>query len=76
MKTDEKQIKTANYNIIDFLPKALFIQFMRIANFYFLATAIIQSIRQISPLLPFSAIAPLAFVLFISLVREFLDDIV
>lgn len=67
-------ISTSKYNFIDFLPKALFIQFMRVANFFFLATAVIQSIPSISPLAPFSAIAPLALVLFISLIREFLDD--
>ena len=75
-KFHNNSIVTSKYNFIDFLPKALFIQFMRVANFFFLATAVIQSIPSISPLAPFSAIAPLALVLFISLIREFLDDMV
>lgn len=69
-------IKTSKYNIINFFPKCLFLQFMRVANFYFLATAVVQSISIISPLAPFSAIAPLGFVLLVSLIRESLDDIV
>ena len=75
-KFKNNAIITSKYNIIDFLPKALFLQFLRFANFFFLATAIIQSIPSISPLAPFSAIAPLALVLFISLIREALDDFV
>lgn len=70
------RIKTSKYNLINFFPKCLFLQFMRVANFYFLATAVIQSISIISPLAPFSAIAPLVFVLVVSLIREAIDDIV
>ena len=70
------KIKTSKYNIINFFPKCLFLQFMRVANFYFLATAVVQSISIISPLAPFSAIAPLVFVLVVSLIREAIDDIV
>jgi len=70
------RIKTSKYNIINFFPKCLFLQFMRVANFYFLATAVVQSISIISPLAPFSAIAPLVFVLVVSLIREAIDDIV
>lgn len=70
------RIKTSKYNIINFFPKCLFLQFMRVANFYFLATAVVQSIEIISPLAPFSAIAPLVFVLLVSLIREAIDDIV
>ena len=70
------RIKTSKYNIINFFPKCLFLQFMRVANFYFLATAVVQSISIISPLAPFTAIAPLVFVLLVSLIREAIDDIV
>ena len=34
-------IKTSKYNIINFLPKALLLQFLRIANIYFLVTAVL-----------------------------------
>lgn len=47
---------------------------MKISNFYFLILAIAQSIDIISPLAPFSAIAPLIFVIFIGLLREAIED--
>jgi phospholipid-transporting ATPase len=53
---------------------SLFLQFRRVANIYFLVTAVLQSIPQISPLNPFSAIAPLCFVLAVSMIREGVED--
>ena len=49
---------------------------MRLVNFYFLAVAVMQCIDEIASLAPFSAIAPLGFVLIVSLIREAFDDIV
>lgn len=57
-----------------FLPKSLLLQFARYANIYFLCIAIIQSIPVLSPLSPFSAIAPLVFVLGLSMGREGWED--
>lgn len=68
-------IKTAKYGVIDFLPKTIFLQFKRYANIYFLLIAILQSISIISPLNPFSAIAPFVFVVALSILREFLEDL-
>jgi phospholipid-transporting ATPase len=67
-------VSTTKYNIITFLPKALLFQFFRLANVYFLVIAIIQSIRIISPLSPATAVAPLAVVLSVSLIREAIED--
>lgn len=67
-------LSTTKYNILTFLPFSLFIQFRRVANIYFLVTAILQSISFISPLNPFSAVAPLVFVLSVSMIREGLED--
>lgn len=67
-------IRTTKYNIFNFLPKSLLIQFSRHANIYFLVTAILQSAPYISPLNPFSAILPLAFVIGVSLIREAGED--
>jgi len=69
-------IKTSKYNIINFIPKCIFIQFTRLVNFYFLISAVIMSIKIISPLDPMTAIFPLIFVLFVSLVREAIDELV
>lgn len=67
-------IDTTKYNIFTFLPKALLFQFMRLANVYFLIIAIIQCIPVLSPLSPSTAIAPIAFVLTVSLIREAMED--
>ncbi|XP_022715174.1 probable phospholipid-transporting ATPase 4 isoform X2 [Durio zibethinus] len=66
-------ISTTKYNFVTFLPKALYEQFHRVANLYFLGTAIIS----VTPLSPFSAvsmIAPLAFVVGLSMAKEALED--
>eukprot|EP00741_Cyanophora_paradoxa_P014287 tig00020780_g13779.t1 len=79
LKNDEHRfrdnsVKTSKYTVITFLPKNLFEQFRRAANFYFLANAVLFCIRQISPQNPFFAVAPLAFVLAVSAVKEAFED--
>ncbi len=69
LKYKDNTINTRKYNIITFLPKALFYQFNRPANIYFLITAILQCIPMISPLGPTSAVLPLVIVLSSSLIR-------
>lgn len=68
-------ISTTKYNAITFIPVSLFNQFRRYANIYFLIVAILQSIPQISPLNPLSAIAPLVFVIALSMIREGYEDL-
>ncbi|GMJ08440.1 Aminophospholipid ATPase 4 [Hibiscus trionum] len=66
-------ISTTKYNFLTFLPKSLYEQFHRVANLYFLAAAILS----LTPLSPFSAvsmIAPLAFVVGLSMAKEGLED--
>ena len=70
----KNKISTTKYNIITFLPKALLYQFVRLANVYFVAIAIIQCIPIISPLDASTAIAPIAFVFAVSLIREGIED--
>ena len=71
----DNKISTTKYNFITFIPKALLFQFIRLANVYFVFIAIIQSISIISPLGPATAIAPLVFVLTVSLIREAVEDL-
>ena len=73
-KYKNNRIDTKKYNIFTFLPKALLIQFLRLANVYFLIIAIIQSIPEISPLSPLTAAAPICFVLVVSIIREGIED--
>ena len=67
-------VDTKKYNIITFLPKALFYQFVRIANIYFLVSAILQCIPAISPLKAETALVPIIIVLSVSLIREAVED--
>ena len=71
----DNEINTKKYNIITFLPKALLLQFIRVANIYFLITAILQCIPIISPLGPETALIPLAIVLAVSIIREGVEDL-
>ncbi|XP_022721549.1 probable phospholipid-transporting ATPase 4 [Durio zibethinus] len=73
LKYRSNYISTTKYNFATFLPKALYEQFHRVANLYFLGAAIVS----VSPLSPFSAvsmIAPLAFVVGLSMAKEALED--
>ncbi|XVF25161.1 hypothetical protein REPUB_Repub13aG0189600 [Reevesia pubescens] len=73
LKYRSNYISTTKYNFATFLPKALYEQFHRVANLYFLGAAIIS----VTPLSPFSAvsmIAPLAFVVGLSMAKEALED--
>ena len=74
LKYKSNEVDTRKYNFITFLPKALFFQFNRPANIYFLISAILQCIPMISPLGPTSAIVPLIIVLSASLIREGIED--
>ncbi|CAJ1955462.1 unnamed protein product [Sphenostylis stenocarpa] len=69
----KNDISTTKYNAITFLPKALFEQFRRVANIYFLLAACLSA-SPISPFSPLSMIAPLAFVVGLSMVKEALED--
>ncbi|OHT08713.1 phospholipid-translocating P-type ATPase, flippase family protein [Tritrichomonas foetus] len=66
-------ISTTKYNVLTFLPKNLFEQFSRIANFYFLVTACLMFFPW-SPLESTTALLPLAIVVLISMVREGIED--
>ncbi|XP_021638647.2 phospholipid-transporting ATPase 6 isoform X2 [Hevea brasiliensis] len=73
LKYCSNYISTTKYNIVTFLPKALFEQFRRVANIYFLLAAILS----LTPVAPFSAVSmifPLAFVVGISMAKEALED--
>lgn len=66
-------ISTTKYNIITFLPKAIFEQFRRVANLYFLLAAAL-SFSPVSPFSAYSMVAPLVFVVGLSMAKEALED--
>ncbi|KAK6911919.1 P-type ATPase, C-terminal [Dillenia turbinata] len=73
LKYASNYISTTKYNIISFLPKAMFEQFRRVANLYFLLAACL-SLSDIAPFSAVSMIAPLAFVVGLSMAKEALED--
>ncbi|XP_067872451.1 phospholipid-transporting ATPase IC-like [Heterodontus francisci] len=74
-KYANNEIKTSKYNVITFLPRNLFEQFQRIANFYYLLICILQAIPAISTLPWYTTMIPLTFVLSVTAVKDLIDDI-
>ncbi len=70
----DNTIKTAKYNFLNFLPLAVVYQFNNYFNVFFLITAVILSIKEISPMDPGVAIAPFIFVIGVSVIREGVED--
>eukprot|EP00002_Diphylleia_rotans_P019307 TRINITY_DN3737_c0_g3_i1.p1 TRINITY_DN3737_c0_g3~~TRINITY_DN3737_c0_g3_i1.p1 ORF type:complete len:1106 (-),score=188.77 TRINITY_DN3737_c0_g3_i1:648-3965(-) len=67
-------VVTSKYHIYDFIPRNLFEQFRRLANFYFLLLAMIQFVPGIAPVNPILNIMPLLFVLTVSAIKEARED--
>jgi len=72
---ENNRIRTSKYTPWNFLPKAILLQFKRLANVYFLVTAVLQCVNEISSLSPVSAIAPFVIVIALSVIREGVEDI-
>ncbi|KAF2423738.1 phospholipid-transporting ATPase [Tothia fuscella] len=70
----DNHISTAKYNIATFVPKFLFEQFSKYANIFFLFTAILQQIPDISPTNRYTTIVPLGIVLLVSAIKEIVED--
>ncbi len=74
-KYADNHISTAKYNAVTFLPKFLYEQFSKYANVFFLFTAILQQIPNISPTNQYTTIVPLILVLAVSAVKEIVEDV-
>src|SRR5689334_15504704 len=72
----DNSIKTAKYNFLTFLPLAIVYQFNNYFNIFFLFTALILSIKIISPMDPAVAIMPFLFVIGVGVIREGVEDYV
>lgn len=70
----DNHISTAKYNVATFLPKFIFEQFSKYANLFFLFTAILQQIPNISPTNTWTTIVPLCIVLLTSAIKELVED--
>ena len=65
---------TAKYTLLTFVPRNLFEQFRRAANFYFLATLILTLILPDSPISPTSWLMSLLFVVFVTMAKQGYED--
>ncbi|KUJ19481.1 P-type ATPase-like protein [Mollisia scopiformis] len=70
----DNHISTAKYNIATFVPKFLLEQFSKFANIFFLFTAALQQIPNISPTNRYTTIGPLILVLLVSAGKELVED--
>ena len=69
------KLNNNKYNVITFIPVVLFNQFKFFYNLFFLLIALSQFIPALKVGYLFTYIAPLAFVLIITLMKEGFDDI-
>lgn len=66
--------RTSKYTLLTFLPRNLFEQFRRLANFYFLITSLIQLFLPFSPVGPLTSFAPLFFVVGVTSIKQAYED--
>ena len=67
-------VSTTKYNVATFVPKFLFEQFSKYANLFFLFTAALQQIPNLSPTNRYTTIIPLFIVLVVSAIVELVED--
>ncbi|GAB7363986.1 hypothetical protein MBLNU230_g4546t1 [Neophaeotheca triangularis] len=68
-------ITSSRYNAWNFLPRQLYAQFSKLANFYFLCISILQMIPGLSTTGRFTTIVPLMVFVMISMAKEGYDDL-
>ncbi|GAA95052.1 hypothetical protein E5Q_01707 [Mixia osmundae IAM 14324] len=68
-------VSTTKYNLATFLPKFLGEQFSKYANVFFLFTACVQQIPNVSPTNRFTTIVPLFIVLLVAAFKELQEDL-
>lgn len=66
-------VSTTKYSLATFFPKALFEQFRRVANIYFLVTGCL-SFTPLAPYSAVSAILPLIIVIGVTMAKEAVED--
>lgn len=67
-------IRSSKYNAWNFVPRQLFAQFSKLANFYFLCVSILQMIPGLSTTGTYTTIVPLLFFVSLSMAKEGLED--
>lgn len=70
----DNYVSTTKYTLATFLPKSLFEQFRRVANFYFLVSGIL-AFTPLAPYTAVSAIIPLILVISVTMIKEGIEDL-
>ena len=68
-------IRSSRYTLYNFVPRQLYAQFSKLANFYFLCVSILQMIPGLSTTGTYTTIVPLLFFVSISIAKEGYDDL-
>ncbi|KAL8674999.1 MAG: hypothetical protein Q9168_000593 [Polycauliona sp. 1 TL-2023] len=71
----DNTIRSCKYTVWNFLPRQLYAQFSKLANFYFLCVSILQMIPGLSTTGTYTTIVPLAFFVTLSMAKEGYDDL-
>ncbi|GJN37967.1 hypothetical protein PR202_gb26971 [Eleusine coracana subsp. coracana] len=68
-------IRTAKYSVLTFLPRNLFEQFRRLSYIYFLVITVLNQLPQVAVFGRGASVLPLAFVLFVTAVKDAYEDL-
>ena len=68
-------VRSSRYTAWNFLPRQLFAQFSKLANFYFLVVSILQMIPGLSTTGTYTTIIPLLIFISVSMAKEGYDDL-
>ncbi|SOV16882.1 phospholipid-transporting ATPase, putative [Plasmodium sp. gorilla clade G2] len=71
----DNKIKSTKYTILTFIPLFLFYQFADFLNLFYLCVSLLQIIPIFNTGYVFTFVAPLLFIIFISLINEVVDDL-
>src|SRR5215469_9452832 len=71
----DNNIRSTRYSAWNFLPRQLFAQFSKLANFYFLCVSILQMIPGLSTTGTYTTVAPLLVFIGLSMAKEGYDDL-
>jgi len=71
----DNTIRSSRYTLWNFLPRQLYAQFSKLANFYFLCVSILQMIPGLSTTGTYTTIVPLLFFVTLSVAKEGYDDL-
>ncbi|KAK7281787.1 hypothetical protein RIF29_10064 [Crotalaria pallida] len=69
----DNSVRSTKYTVVNFIPKSLFEQFRRVANFFFLVIGIL-AMTKLAPYTAVSAIVPLIIIVGATMVKEGIED--